>query len=520
MKPQSIASIKRQRTAKMAKIAARAVYLQKRGRTSEMASYICDEMMILGGVYIKFLQGVMLQSDFFKQWDSPNRYNIFENLDTELINLPELLQKELPHSKLSMISQVQPQPFAAGSFGQVYFAVLRDGTPVVIKAIRPLVRETLQYDLKLINVFAKQFFVKLYENMQVNFNTAIAEFRNSTLNETDYIAEAKFANELYEAYKDHPKFIIPKTYLELCTPNIIVQEYISGISVAQLIKLQEQGITPLNYVWEQLHSNLDEQLIILGNEYVKGMFTLPRIQGDPHPGNVKLLENNKVALIDFGIVAPAPKDKASFFALIEEYAKLYEGKLDIEELFGKFLRFFAHDLYKAFKRLHDMQADKNGSSEDLTRTIGKLAKKAFGAHTGQSDPSKLTNDSNMLKLVNQIVNKQNRFGLVLTVQSSEILRAAQTYITLVESLDRGKQVLPTMFRLSVDSIKKERPELLIAPASNVSIAGALETVTKWLERVAIRDPQLFQSFIRQIRNGSSPLKKSTKREVKKEIINV
>ncbi|HXB12662.1 MAG TPA: AarF/ABC1/UbiB kinase family protein, partial [Bacteroidia bacterium] len=327
MKPQSINSIKRHRAAKMAKLATRSIYLQKRGRSDEMATFICEELMSLGGIYIKFMQGVMLQSAFFKQWKSPNRFNIFENLDTELINLPQLLQKELPPAKLAKIALVQPQPFAAGSFGQVYYGQLRDGTPVIIKALRPLVRETLTFDLKLISVFAKQFFVKLYDNVQVDVSTALQEFKKSSLNETDYVSEAEFANEMYEEYKNNDMFVIPKTYLDLCTPNIIVQEYLGGVSAAQLIKLQEQGVDILSYVKENLNSDLDQQLRTLGEEYIYGMFDIPRIQGDPHPGNVKLLENNRVGLIDFGIYAPAPKDKPSFFALVEEYSNLYNGKL-------------------------------------------------------------------------------------------------------------------------------------------------------------------------------------------------
>ncbi len=485
----------------MAMIATRAMYLQKRGRNAEMASYICDELVSLGGIYIKFLQGVMLQSEFFKQWKSPNRYNIFENLDTEIIDLPKLLQKELKPALLAQIAQVQPQPFAAGSFGQVYFGVLRDGTPVIIKALRPLVRETLQFDLKLINVFAKQFFIKLYDGMQLDVNEALKEFKKSSLNETDYESEAEFANELYEAYKNNETFIIPQTYLELSTPNIIVQEYLGGISGAQLVKLQEQGVEPHSYVMEKLGSNLDQQLITLGQEYIYGMFTLPRVQGDPHPGNVKFLENNKIGLIDFGIFAPAPKDKPAFFALIGEYSNLYNGKLDIEELFGKFLRVFANDLYRAFKRLHEASGENSG--EDLTKTIGKLAKKAFSMHMKKSESTQMMNDPNMLKLVNQIVNKQNRFGLKLTINSSEIIRAAQTYITLVESLGRQDEVLPIVFDVATTKLAKEHSELLIESPSNMTIQRAIDIVTKWLERVANRDPVLFRKLLGQIKGGGN-----------------
>jgi len=516
MKPQSINSIKRHRAAKMAMIGTRAMYLQKRGRNAEMATYICDELVSLGGIYIKFLQGVMLQSEFFNQWQSPNRYNIFENLDTELINLPKLLQKELKPELLSQIAQVQPQSFAAGSFGQVYYGVLRDGTPVIIKALRPLVRETLQFDLKLINIFAKQFFLKLYHGMDLNINDALKEFRKSSLNETDYVSEAEFANELYEAYKGHEKFIIPRTYIELCTKNIIVQEYIGGISGAQLVKLQEQGVEPWLYVNEQLGSDLDKQLITMGEEYVKGMFTLPRVQGDPHPGNVKFLEDNKVGLIDFGIFAPAPKDKPAFFALIQEYSKLYNGNVDIEELFGKFLRVFANNLYSAFKKLHDASGQNSG--EDLTRTIGKLAKKAFSTHMSKSDSAPLMNEPNMLRMVSQIVNKQNRFGLELTINSSEIIRAAQTYITLVESLGRQDKVLPVMFDGAVTQLKKDHPELLIEKDSNMTISRAIDIVTKWLERVANKDPILFRKLLGQIKRGGGNISKIE--QIDKETLNV
>jgi len=471
----------------MAKIAARAVYLQKKGDNVAMANYICDELVSLGGIYIKFLQGVMLQSEFFKQWTSPNRLNIFENLDSELINISDVLRVELSPSKLANIAQVQPQSFAAGSFGQVYYATLNDGAPIVIKVLRPLVRETLQFDLKLLGIFSKQFFKKLYENVQINPDTAIKEFKRASLNETDYVAEANFANELYLAYKDNSELQIPKTYLDLCTKNIIVQEYIGGISAAQLIKQGEQGIDPYTYVKDVLGSDLDVQLIELGIQYFYGMFTLPRIQGDPHPGNVKLLENNHVALIDFGIEAPSPKDKPAFFGLIKEYSNIYIGKLDIEELFGRFLKVFANDLYNAFKKLNEV----------------RIANKTFMSRYKNQDSSSMMNDPNIIKLINRVVNDQNRFGIELSLESTEMLRAAQTYINLVESLGRKEQVLPVVFNKALDKLEREHPELTIEKNSNMSVARALNVITKWLERVANRDPALFRKLISYVKGNSN-----------------
>ena len=501
MKPKSISSIKRHRAAKMAKIAARAIYLQKKGDNVAMANYICDELVLLGGIYIKFLQGVMLQSEFFKQWTSPSRLNIFENLDSEMLNIEQVLRNELSSSELAKIGQVQPQSFAAGSFGQVYYASLKDGTPIIIKVLRPLVRETLQFDLRLLGIFSKQFFKMLYENIQVNPDTAIKEFKRASLNETDYIAEADFANELYLAYKNNDQLVIPKTYLQMCTKNIIVQEYVGGISVAQLIKQKEQGVDPRNYVKEVMGSDLDQQLIELGIKYFYGMFTLPRIQGDPHPGNVKILDNNQVGLIDFGIDAPSPKDKPAFFGLIKEYSNIYSGKLDIEELFGKFINVFANDLYNAFRKLSEVRD--GGNSEGLTKAIGKLANKTFMSRVKASDSKAMMSDPNIIKLINKVVNDQNRFGIELSLESTEMLRAAQTYINLVESLGRKDQVLPVVFTKAIAKLEHDHPELVIEKNSNMTVARAINIITKWLERVANRDPVLFRKLISYVKGNSS-----------------
>jgi hypothetical protein len=274
----------------------------------------------------------------------------------------------------------------------------------------------------------------------------------------------------------------------------------------------EQGIDPFDYVRDMLGSDLDEQLIELGISYFTGIFTLDNIQGDPHPGNVKLLDNSRVGLIDFGIKAPAPKDKAAFFGLIKEYSKLYTGQVDIEALFGRFLRVFASDLYNAFKKLNDLKG--GAETEDLTRTIGKIAKKTFMSKMEKSEAANLMSGNSLISLINRVVNDQNRFGIELTLESTEILRAAQTYIKLVESLGRNTQVLPKVFEKAISKLEKEHPELTIEKDSNMTIARAINIVTKWLERVASKDPILFRKFIGQIR-GRSNFEDLTKLEKEK-----
>ena len=102
---------------------------------------------------------------------------------------------------------------------------------------------------------------------------------------------------------------------------------------------------------QQLGSDLTQQLKTLGFEYVRGIFMLPRVQGDPHPGNVKLLSDNRIALIDFGISAKSPRERAAFYGVLRQYEQLLRGNVDIPMLLGQFLRFFVSDLYKAMKKI-------------------------------------------------------------------------------------------------------------------------------------------------------------------------
>lgn len=499
MKPKSIAAIKRNRTARLAKLVTRSYVLHKRGKSDQMYHEMYETFMQLGGVYIKFLQGIMLRTQAVRRWHNPDRLNIFENLDTEPLNIISILQHELPGELVSQIKGIQPEPFAAGSFGQVYYGQHADGTPIVVKVIRPMVRQLLPHDLRLLGLFAKRYYSRLMPNMDFSMAEAVKDFSKATLRETDYVAEAAFANELYQYYENHENLVIPKTYTELCTPNMIVQEYVGGLSVAKLIKLQQKGVDPATYVAEHLGSDLDTQLEVLGFECLMGVFNLPRIQGDPHPGNVILMQNNKIGMIDFGIDAATPSNKAAFLGLLTEWSRLYSDNTRIGNLFEQFIRFFVSDLYRALKKLSTMRPPTSSNDGDFTRHVGTLAQETFSKTIGTKDILPLLQDGRVLQIINQMVNKDNRFGLVMRLDASEMMRAAQTYMTLVETLGRRNTVLPVVFAKVVAQVEIEYPGLAHQDDVTMSVSKAIETVTNWLERVAERDPILFRQLLERIR---------------------
>lgn len=491
-----IKQIKRHRTKVVLSTATKAYNLHRKKQDSDMHHLIASEFTRLGGVYVKFLQGVLLRSSLMKNWRSPDRLKIFEDLETEPLNIQSILISELGENKLAEITAISPEPFAAGSFGQVYYGQHKDGTPIVVKVLRPMIRETLIFDLKLLGMFIKTFMGKA-RNMQLDIKQAVDDFKKATLRETDYVAEAQFADELYQSYKDHPSFVIPKTYMNLCTPSLIVQEYLPGVSVAQLLKFQEQGVDIHSYVKENFQSDVNEQLITAGEELIYGIFALPRIQGDPHPGNIKILPGGKVGMIDFGISAKSPNEKAAFYALLREYTRLLRGDVDIPALFGQFLRFFVSDLYRSLKKITSVMPQKN-TEQDLTRQMGSIAEKNFKKEMGNNDLNNLIENGNIVTLVNRVVNKGNRFGIVMKLDDSEMLRAAQSYMTLVESMGGKTTTLPTIMDRALDRVARDFPEYTQDSPDLPSVNRAMETISKWLERVAEKDPALFRSFVSKI----------------------
>ena len=509
----SIAALKRERTKRLARMGTRIYYLRKRHREQEMYDVMCDEFVSLGGVYVKFLQGVLLNTPVMKRWHNPNRLRIFENLDTEPMDIVQILREELSPEQLQQIALVQPEPFAAGSFGQVYLGQHVNGKRIVIKVLRPMVRELVKYDLRLLSMFTKRFTAKEYKNFTVKMDDAIREFRAATLSETDYVTEAKFARELFEAYRDNPQIVIPETYSDLCTKHLIVQEYLDGVSGVDLLRIKQEGGDPTAYVREHLGSDLDVQLKALGIESIVGAFMLPRVQGDPHPGNLRFLSGNQVGMIDFGISAPAPRNRPAFFGVLKEWSRMYDDTGSVGRLFEQFMRFFINDLYRALKKLstllpmqqtalgqaaHGQASKLHAKGPDLMREVGHLVQNLFDSATGSNDVRAILNDGRMLQAFGQIINKGNRLGLVIHLESSEILRATQTYVGFLDALGRRADLMPQILQEAVLRIEHEHSDIVHQTDNPPSMSQAIGIVNSWLERVAVRDPAMFHQLFTRI----------------------
>lgn len=339
--------------------------------------------------------------------------------------------------------------------------------------------------------------------MSMDVQGAFKDFSDATLNETDYRKEAEFANEMYRRYKDHPVIHIPQTYMDLCTDNIIVQDYVDGISLAHVVKLHEQGVDPETYIKEALGSDLVYVLSEFGFESMIGIFEMSRVQGDPHPGNLRVMRDNRIGLIDFGISARPPADKSGLFGLLDSYDKIFRGSQSAIDLFEQGLRFFVSDLYRSLRKLGNY-LDKTGE-KDYVNEVSQVAGKIFSDATGSDIIHlDLKKDAGVLAVINKLMNKGNKFGLVMKLEATEMLRAIQTYTTLLSSLGLYAEVMKPTLARTTSYIRENFPEDITADDEAVDMSSALETVAGWLERVADKDPILFRQLSEKMRSNTQP----------------
>lgn len=440
----------------------------------------------LGGIYIKFLQVMLLRADLFDRWQSVDHLRVYEDVDTEPLDIRGLLRDELG-AQADLVTLESDRPFAGGSFGQVYRARLQDGREVIIKALRPSLVRHLSFDLRLIGFVVKAIDL-IKPDVKVDLKMLFREFKQTTLGETDYKREAAFAVKLHERYRDHPRLVVPRTYAEFSTWRILVQDYVPGVSAVELLELKRQGGDPAAFVKEHLGSDLNAQMETLGFEAVYGTFKYDSIQGDPHPGNVRLMTDDRVGLIDFGISAPSPNDLAVVLDMMKEYRRFYAGDIDIESFAVTSLRFYAAELVGAIQALGSYAP--NGKADAIMDELGKSAGRTFHSSESRAKLEHLMKKGRLMTVFDQVINESNRYGLRLHHESPNFLRAGQLFFVLTDSLGCKFDVMPNVLDAVIDQVERDRQTL--QGARQVRDANrAMEIVAAWLDRVSMRDPALF-----------------------------
>jgi hypothetical protein len=445
----------------------------------------------LGGIYIKFLQIVVLNLNPASQENFLQLLSVFERSKPDPIEVYSYLRSiNMPH--LERFASIDPKPIGTGSFGQVYQAQLHSGERVIIKLLRPSVMRYIHYDLRLLNVLS--WFYSLADRQKIlNFRDLYAEFRRTCLQEVNYTREAEAGTMFYERYKEHPTLVIPKTYREFCTPRVIVQDQIQGLSITDLLTYQAQGNDAHEYVRQNYNSNLLDQLYIIGYEIVTNALIGNIIQADPHPGNMILLSNGKIALIDFGMTTQLTSNRIAYYEMCVQYQAFYHDDIALEDLMVAALRFMSPKLYAAMNSAEAILGS-GWNKETLLNKIRESTMLASMDESTQATVAGMIKEKRIMKLLFFAINKGNRFGLTLDLQAIMLQKATHSYLMMMAQFDKEGRTIARVLASSTEFGRQHMSKVVDLQPQEMQPHEAVEVLSTWFDKMARNDPWLMEKI--------------------------
>jgi predicted unusual protein kinase regulating ubiquinone biosynthesis (AarF/ABC1/UbiB family) len=187
-------------------------------------------------------------------------------------------------------AKFDPTPLAAASLGQVHLAALRDGRAVVVKVQRPGIQKQIAEDFDVLERIATLLDAHTEIGRRYRFTSVLEEFRDTIRDELDYQREAQNLVSLGEHLKEFELLRIPQPISSYCTRSVLTMERVHGHKITALSPAANVGLDGARLAEELVQAYLKQVL-------VDGLF-----HADPHPGNVFLTDEGKLALLDLGMV--------------------------------------------------------------------------------------------------------------------------------------------------------------------------------------------------------------------------
>jgi len=225
------------------------------------------------------------------------------------------IEKDLGRPLEEIFAEFEARPMASASIGQVHRARLKSGERVVVKVQHPDVPRKFQVDLEIFVGLAN--WAEMIPELAIHRPQAIAtEFQRTLRRELDFCRELRNMQEFLRNFEDDPTVKIPRPYPDLSSARVLTMERLEGIKLIEAERLAASCI------------DLNEVARRGANVYLKMIFSDGFFHADPHPGNLILLDNNVLGMMDFGMVGRIDE------RLLEDMEELFLAvtSLDAEHL--------------------------------------------------------------------------------------------------------------------------------------------------------------------------------------------
>ncbi|MGQ9705529.1 MAG: ABC1 kinase family protein [bacterium] len=259
----------------------------------------------LGPTFVKFGQLLSLRPDLVpKEFIREFSKLLDEASAVPFKEIEIVLIQELGDGWRDNFSFIDEKPFRSASLSQVYRARLKDGRDVVIKVQRPNIRDLVKQDLEILTYIAERLTKRVPELRVYNPTGIVRELKKTISRELNFYLEAANTDRMRDFLISLDYIVIPDIIWHLTTTGVLTLEYISGVSLKELVK---KGI-------EDFNGKLIAQRLI--NAFLKMIFEEGFFHTDPHPGNVLILEGDRIALLDCGQVAVISEQTKGLFSKV------------------------------------------------------------------------------------------------------------------------------------------------------------------------------------------------------------
>lgn len=264
-----------------------------------------DMLVDLGPSFVKIGQMLSLRSEILPQAYCDALATL--QMDADPLPFEEITKalRSIYGERFDSIFQsIDPKPLGSASLAQVHKAVLSNGDVVAVKVQRPGVRATMAQDIDVMRSLARRLSNFTKDNQMLDLRDVVEELWNTFLEETDFTKETQNLYEFSLLNKDVKFISCPMPYLEYCSEEVLVMEYVEGVSLRDTDKLIELGYD-LEEIGRKALDNYATQILDFGF-----------FHADPHPGNM-FIKDGKLYYLDLGIVGRLnPRDRARFGEII------------------------------------------------------------------------------------------------------------------------------------------------------------------------------------------------------------
>ncbi len=257
---------------------------------------LADDLERMGPVFIKLGQLLSTRADIIPAVYLESLSRLQDQISPIGADaIRTTIEDELGGRISKLFSNFEDKPLATASLGQVHRAQLRDGRMVVVKVQRPGVRTNVVEDLEALTELATFMHDHNAATRKFELLSIVEELRKSLTRELDYVQEAQNLQLLGDHLKEFTSIVVPQPILDYTTSRVLTMEHIQGQKIT--------AVSPLE--WTELDGTpLAEQLF---QAYLKQLLVDGFFHADPHPGNVWLTDDRKIALLDLGMVARIPQ---------------------------------------------------------------------------------------------------------------------------------------------------------------------------------------------------------------------